>query len=76
MKRKYIRWLFLIAFVIFAVILKELRLMNSHTGLFIVLWLLASYVVVFGIVYFRDKDVVIEADSISAEEARIDVGLE
>lgn len=39
-------------------------------------WLLASYVVVFGIVYFRDKDVVIEADSISAEDARIDVGLE
>ena len=74
MKRKYIRWLFLIAFVIFAVILKELRLMNSHTGL--ILWLLASYVVVFGIVYFRDKDVVIEADSISAEDARIDVGLE
>ena len=69
MKRKYIRWLFLIAFVIFAVILKD-------TGLFIILWLLASYVVVFGIVYFRDKDVVIEADSISAEEARIDVGLE
>ncbi|WP_276797273.1 hypothetical protein [Cloacibacillus porcorum] len=56
--------------------MKELRLMNSHTGLFIILWLLASYVVVFGIVYFRDKDVVIEADSISAEDARIDVGLE
>ncbi len=44
--------------------------------MFIILWLLASYAVVFGVLYFRDKNVVIEADSISAEEARIKVGLE
>lgn len=76
MERKYIRWLFLIAFVAFAVLMKHLRLMNTHVGLFIILWLLASYAAVFGVVYFRDKNVVIEADSISAEESRIDAGLE
>ncbi|MDO4559989.1 MAG: hypothetical protein Q4C86_03465 [bacterium] len=76
MERKYIRWLFLIAFVAFAVLMKHLRLMNTHVALFIILWLLASYATVFGVVYFRDKNAVIEADSISAEESRIDVGLE
>ncbi|MCD8162563.1 MAG: hypothetical protein LUE09_03760 [Synergistaceae bacterium] len=76
MKRKYIRWLFLVAFVVFSVIIKESRLLSSRPGMFIILWLLASYAVVFGVLYFRDKNVVIEADSISAEEARIKVGLE
>ncbi|MDY2985076.1 hypothetical protein [Synergistes jonesii] len=76
MERKYIRWLFLIAFAAFAVLMKHLRMMNMYTSLFIILWLLASYATVFGVVYFRDKNVVVEADSISAEELRIGVGLE
>lgn len=76
MKRKYIRWLFLAAFVVFAVIMKESRLLSSRPGMFIILWLLASYAAVFGIFHFRDKDAVIEADSISAEETRIKIGLE
>lgn len=75
MKRKYIRWSFLVAFAIFAVIMRESRLLNLRPGLFIVIWLLASYSAVFGVVYFRDKNMA-KAGSISAEEARIDVGLE
>ena len=75
MKRKYIRWSFLVAFAIFAVIMRESRLLNLRPGLFIVLWLLAAYSAVFGVVYCRDKNMA-KAGSISAEEARIDVGLE
>ena len=62
----------MVAFAIFAVIMRESRLLNLRPGLFIVLWLLASYSAV---VYFRDKNMA-KAGSISAEEARIDVGLE
>lgn len=65
----------MVAFAIFAVIMREPRLLNLRPGLFIVLWLLASYSAVFGVVYFRDKNMA-KAGSISAEEARIDVGLE
>ena len=65
----------MVAFAIFAVIMRESRLLNLRPGLFIVLWLLASYSAVFRVVYFRDKNMA-KAGSISAEEARIDVGLE
>lgn len=56
MKKKYMRWLFLVAFVPFAALMKQSGLLNSHPSLFIILWLLASYAVVFGVVYFRDND--------------------
>jgi len=56
MKRKHIRWFFLIAFTAFAVLMKQSGLLNQRPSLFIILWLLASYVAVFGVVYFRDKE--------------------
>lgn len=57
MKRKYIRWIFLAAFVVFMAVMRETRLMNLNANLFIILWLIASYIAVFGVVYFKDKDV-------------------
>ncbi len=54
--KKYIRWSFLAAFVIFAAIIRESRVMTLNPNLFIVLWLLASFAVVFGVVYFRDRE--------------------
>ena len=52
--KKYIRWLFLIAFLVFAAMIRHTRLMYANPNLFIILWLLASFIVVFGVVYFRD----------------------
>ena len=53
--KKYIRWLFLVAFVIFAYFIRQSRMMTLNPNMFIVLWLAASYIAVFGVVYFRDK---------------------
>lgn len=64
MKKKYIRWLFLVAFVVFVALIKQSGLLNSNPSMFIVLWLFASYTVVFGVVYFRDKEA---AEEISAD---------
>ena len=52
--KKYIRWSFLAAFVIFAAIIRESRVMTLNPNLFIVLWLLASFGVVLGVLLFRD----------------------
>lgn len=46
----------MIAFLIFAVFIRESRMMSMNMNLFIILWLLASCIVVFGVVCFRDKD--------------------
>ena len=54
--KKYIRWLFLIGFLIFAAMIRRTRLMYANPNMFIVLWLLASFIVVIGVVYFRDRD--------------------
>ena len=53
--KKYIRWLFLAAFLLFAALIRQSRVMTLNPNLFIVLWLLASFAVVFGVVCFRDK---------------------
>lgn len=54
--KKYIRWLFLIGFLIFAAVVKRTNLMYMRPNTFIILWLLASFIVVIGVVYFRDRD--------------------
>lgn len=54
--KKYIRWLFLVAFLIFTVFIRETRMMTLNPNLFIVLWLIASFVAVLGVVYFRDDE--------------------
>ena len=61
--KKYIRWLFLIAFLAFAAVMRNTRLMYRKPNMFIILWLLASFIVVIGVVYFRD-------DAIEADEKR------
>jgi hypothetical protein len=52
--KKYIRWLFLIAFLFFAAGIRRTNMMYVNQNLFIILWLLASFIVVFGVIYFRD----------------------
>jgi uncharacterized membrane protein YoaK (UPF0700 family) len=52
--KKYIRWLFLIAFLAFAAMIRRTHMMYRRPNTFIVLWLLASFIVVIGVVYFRD----------------------
>ena len=54
--RKYIRWLFLIGFLVFAAVVRRTNLMYASPNMFIVLWLLASFIAVFGVVYFRDRE--------------------
>ena len=44
------------AFLIFAVFVRHSRMMTANTNLFIILWIVASFIVVFGVVYFRDKE--------------------
>lgn len=46
----------MIAFPIFAVLIRRAKIMTSNANLFIILWLLASFIVVFGVIYFRDKE--------------------
>ncbi|MCL1874809.1 MAG: hypothetical protein FWF87_00955 [Synergistaceae bacterium] len=53
--KKYIRWLFLIAFLAFAAMMRNTRMMYANPNMFIILWLLASFIVVLGVVFFRDK---------------------
>jgi Ca2+/Na+ antiporter len=55
MKKSYIRWLFIIGFVIFAVMMRHYRLIYTQQNLFVILWLLASFITVGGVVLFRDK---------------------
>ena len=59
--KKYIRWLFLIAFLAFAAMIRRTHMMYRKPNMFIILWLLASFIVVIGVVYFRD-DPEAEAD--------------
>jgi hypothetical protein len=54
--KKYIRWLFLIGFLIFATIIKSANMLYLNQNMFIVLWLLASFIVVLGVIYFRDNE--------------------
>ena len=53
--KKYIRWLFLAAFLIFTYFIRQSRMMTLNPNLFIILWLAASFIAVFGVLYFRDK---------------------
>ena len=48
--------MFLAAFVVFMAVMRETRLMNLNANLFIILWLVASYIAVFGVIYFKDKN--------------------
>lgn len=67
--KKYIRWSFLLAFVLFAALIRHSRVMTLNPNLFIVLWLLGSFAVVFGVVAFRDKAP--EGDSAGGERAEV-----
>ncbi|MDO4987593.1 MAG: hypothetical protein Q4E17_00980 [Synergistes sp.] len=55
MNRKAIRWGFLIAFAAFMGLMKYSGLLHSNTNIFIVVWLVASYITIFGVVFFKDK---------------------
>ena len=53
--RTYIRWSFLVAFAGFMAVMKKTAMMYHNANLFVILWLIASFVTVFGVIYFKDK---------------------
>lgn len=53
--KKGIRWAFLVGFLVFAVFMNKMNVINSNPNLFILFWLLASFCTIAGVLYFKDK---------------------